>query len=265
MIRLTKIPPNEALAGDIDFYWYMEKDGHDSVEGQLFPSLSAEIIFNISFSTIFFESDGHFEKAPHLEVVGGLSKVMRVSTSEPIKLLGVRFFPHTIKYFLNEEMSVLKGSLSAADLVAGCWIRSLQDRLLSLFTLPEKIQNLNEFFSQRLSATAGNRDSFFHFFGSLYKSKELISVDRIVKKLGYSSRYTEKIFQRQVGISPQEYLQIGRLHRAVKLMKDAETPLTKIAYECGFADQSHFTRTFKGLTGQTPLQYRKGETAINLL
>jgi AraC-like DNA-binding protein len=131
--------------------------------------------------------------------------------------------------------------------------------------LPEKIQHLNEFFSQRLNATSGNRDSFFHFFGSLYKSKELFSVDRVVKKLGYSARYTEKIFQRQVGISPQEYLQIGRLHRAVKLMKDAETPLTKIAYECGFADQSHFTRTFKGLTGQTPLQYRKGETAINLL
>jgi AraC-like DNA-binding protein len=162
-------------------------------------------------------------------------------------------------------MSVLKGSLCAAELIAGCWIRSLQDRLLSLFTLPEQIQHLNEFFSQRLKGTAANRDSFFHFFGSLYKSKELFSVDSIIKKLGYSSRYAEKIFQRQVGISPQEYLQIGRLHRAVELMKDAETPLTKIAYECGFADQSHFTRTFKGLTGQTPLQYRKGETAINLL
>ena len=39
-------------------------------------------------------------------------------------------------------------------------------------------------------------------------------------------------------------------------LSERHRPLSQIAAEAGFADQSHFTRTFKRFTGLTPRQYR---------
>jgi AraC-like DNA-binding protein len=41
-----------------------------------------------------------------------------------------------------------------------------------------------------------------------------------------------------------------------ELLHDPEWPLVVIAAECGFADQRHFTRVFRKLTGTTPAQFR---------
>ena len=40
------------------------------------------------------------------------------------------------------------------------------------------------------------------------------------------------------------------------MMADQNQPLGEIALACGFADQAHFTRSFKQVTGQTPRSYR---------
>lgn len=53
-----------------------------------------------------------------------------------------------------------------------------------------------------------------------------------------------------------EHLQKRRIAHAMTLLQDRETPLTDIAYLCGFADQSHFTRVFKRRTGTTPGAFR---------
>ncbi|MGV3766825.1 MAG: helix-turn-helix domain-containing protein [Chitinophagaceae bacterium] len=38
----------------------------------------------------------------------------------------------------------------------------------------------------------------------------------------------------------------------------SERPLSEIAYELGFKNQSHFSKFFKQKTGKTPLEYRLG-------
>ncbi|MFT3822729.1 MAG: AraC family transcriptional regulator [Chitinophagaceae bacterium] len=54
-----------------------------------------------------------------------------------------------------------------------------------------------------------------------------------------------------------EYMRKLKVDKALSLIKSTKPGLTDIAYECGFADQSHFTRTFKKYTGFLPLQYKK--------
>jgi AraC family transcriptional regulator len=44
---------------------------------------------------------------------------------------------------------------------------------------------------------------------------------------------------------------------ACELLRTAEWPLAVIAAECGFADQSHFTRIFRRMTGTTPARFRR--------
>lgn len=67
------------------------------------------------------------------------------------------------------------------------------------------------------------------------------------------SRYFPRYFSCTLG----EYMRKVKIEHAMTLLRGTDRPLTAIAYECGFSDQSHFTRTFKSGTGMLPGQYRK--------
>ncbi len=66
-----------------------------------------------------------------------------------------------------------------------------------------------------------------------------------------------RVFRVQEGRTPGDYLQRLRVRAACHLLRDDDYPLASIAAECGFADQSHFTRVFRKLTGTTPAQFRR--------
>lgn len=66
-----------------------------------------------------------------------------------------------------------------------------------------------------------------------------------------------KHFPRYFSCTLGEYMRKVKIDRSLALVRQPDRPLTGIAYECGFSDQSHFTRTFKACTGLLPGQYRK--------
>ena len=63
-------------------------------------------------------------------------------------------------------------------------------------------------------------------------------------------------FRRTVGISPYRWRQRHRLETARQMLVEIDRPIAAIAYECGFADQSHFTHAFRAAFGTTPLRHR---------
>ena len=66
-----------------------------------------------------------------------------------------------------------------------------------------------------------------------------------------------KCFPKYFSCTLGEYLRRLKVEKSLRLIKASPLSLTDIAHECGFSDQSHFTRTFKRLTGFLPRQYQK--------
>ena len=62
---------------------------------------------------------------------------------------------------------------------------------------------------------------------------------------------------RRYGCTVGEYVRRLRIEFACRELSDSEKPLAFIAQNAGFFDQSHFSKTFKLLTGQSPAAYRK--------
>jgi AraC family transcriptional regulator len=66
-----------------------------------------------------------------------------------------------------------------------------------------------------------------------------------------------KYFPNYFGCTIGEYMRKLKVEKALALIESSSSSLTQISHECGFADQSHFIRTFKKETGFLPKHYRK--------
>jgi len=58
-------------------------------------------------------------------------------------------------------------------------------------------------------------------------------------------------FRKKMGVTPHDYLAMCRVNAARELLKRG-APILETSYTCGFADQSHLTRSFKKHFGITP-------------
>jgi len=65
-----------------------------------------------------------------------------------------------------------------------------------------------------------------------------------------------RAFRQTTGMPPFRWLRAFRVERAKDLLLNSPLALAEIAYDCGFADQSHFTRVFIAAVGTTPGAWR---------
>lgn len=77
--------------------------------------------------------------------------------------------------------------------------------------------------------------------------------DELALNPSYLSREFSKYFD---DLNFGDYVRQKRIEKAISLMEESDYSLTEIAYLTGFSDQSHFTRTFKLITGRNPLSFR---------
>jgi AraC family transcriptional regulator len=66
-----------------------------------------------------------------------------------------------------------------------------------------------------------------------------------------------KYFRAYFSCTFGEYRRRVRIARAVAMVRGTRLPLTEIAHECGFFDQSHFIRVFREMTGVSPRRFRR--------
>ena len=73
---------------------------------------------------------------------------------------------------------------------------------------------------------------------------------------GVHPMHLARAFRIRTGMSVGTYLRRLRLDWCADRLVSTRIPLAEIAMRAGFADQSHFTRTFRRYTGVTPRAYR---------
>ncbi len=64
-----------------------------------------------------------------------------------------------------------------------------------------------------------------------------------------------RLFKQTVGRSPYQFILQLKIDCAKKLIKKNSGPISEIAYQLNFSDQSHFSNAFRKATGISPRQY----------
>jgi PAS domain S-box-containing protein len=84
-----------------------------------------------------------------------------------------------------------------------------------------------------------------------------LTVVELARRATLSASQLQREFRRLFNISVGEYVLRLRLLTARRRLRETADAIGRIAADCGFYDQAHFTRAFKKHTGQTPLEYRR--------
>lgn len=83
-----------------------------------------------------------------------------------------------------------------------------------------------------------------------------ISVASLACKVDRSPNHVTRAFRKRYGVSPVEYTHRRRVEWTAHAIATSRLPLSVIALEAGFTDQSHMTRIFSRYFGITPGAYR---------
>jgi AraC family transcriptional regulator len=80
---------------------------------------------------------------------------------------------------------------------------------------------------------------------------------QLASEAGVHPGHLVAMFRRHFRCTAGEFVRRRRIDWACRCLHDTELSLAEIALAAGFADQSHFTRTFKRVVGVTPAVYRE--------
>jgi len=84
-----------------------------------------------------------------------------------------------------------------------------------------------------------------------------ISVDLICDELHINKSYFCKIFKSETGYTFTNYLNIFRVEKSKRLLKNPNMSLLDVAISVGFNSQNYYSSVFKKITNKTPLEYKQ--------
>ena len=84
-----------------------------------------------------------------------------------------------------------------------------------------------------------------------------ISIADLARSVRLGRSRFSRAFKTTFGASPQKYIVERRVGRAQKIMLTSDESLCQVAISCGFSDQSHFSRVFRQVTGDSPFAWRR--------
>ncbi|HXB44564.1 MAG TPA: helix-turn-helix transcriptional regulator [Puia sp.] len=237
----------------VDHFTYFNKE-------YIIPKGIVEIIFNFSNgSPIIAQIVSSKFSLPNCFINGFNSRPIQILLPKQQVFFGIRFQPLAIKRVFGNLASEF------SDIVVDLTL--LDSTINSLWHQLAEQENFN------------NRVSVFlawakrHFI-ELHPQEQLInnflytvnqhdlSVRDLANLLCYSPRHlSRKIFE-ATGMNTEEILLYKKYLHAVHLIHHTELPLTAIAYQCQFSDQSHFIKSFKMYTNMTPGEYKQNKSFV---
>lgn len=94
-------------------------------------------------------------------------------------------------------------------------------------------------------------------------SDSAFSLDDYLHNLPLSDGYIRRIFKKDTGLTPHDYLQKARMERAAQILSSGQTnrysfyTVAQVADLCGYADAMYFSKSFKKHFGVSPTDYCK--------
>jgi two-component system response regulator YesN len=231
-IRDLKVLDKELTPGSLSKLFY-EREGEIVTRIRLGDKRGAKEILCQLLAIILVQYLENFEllKVSILELLIILSRTAVEAGAKVEEMLGMRYgFVTELSRIRDQEELCL-------------WIVTLLEKMTSQIYQTRNAKNY-----QRLKKA-------MDFIEAHYD--EPLTVEQIASEVYLSASRLSHIVKDELGMTLGNYISRVRVDKAKGLLRERETPISQIAQEVGFPDQSYFTKVFKKIEKCTPKTFRQ--------
>lgn len=254
-MEYTQIPPPETLQHHVRYFWTLESRVMDLTPKTLGPLADGcpGLIFQPAEKGIFYDQDE--KQLPEVFLYGQTVKRTALRLVGAFRTTGVCFHPNTLPSVFGFHASELTDACLDLNLLSA----RLPEQLLHTTQPVAQATLLSAYLLSRIQKTNNPPDRATRYAVSLImRSGGTSSLKQLQTDLNITERSLERRFNQHVGISPKLFSKICRFQASLhQLRHNQYDKLSDIAYDNGFADQSHFIRTFKAFAGFAPCQFQQ--------
>jgi len=241
----NQVKPHSGLINYIDAFWAVEGVGEQLRKECILPDGCVDLIFNLGDDCKTGNGSLTMQSGKTY-LVGTMTTSQESFLNSQTKLMGVRFKPGAFSSFYNYA------PLNQVTNKTIDFERALSPDINQLQQCP--VSYLNNYFSDRIN---NQRNHLFPILKDIHTARGQVSIDELTKRNFVTARQLERNFNKYIGISPKEFVNIVRFQFALEKIKDNKQrkSLQDIAFECGYYDHSHLTNEIKRYTGLVPSQF----------
>ncbi|MEP7383821.1 MAG: helix-turn-helix domain-containing protein [Gemmatimonadota bacterium] len=261
-----ELPPPPEVAEHVRCLWTLRGDGStnrehvvcdaaagttDAEAEAALPDGSPELIFNFGAPFEYLSPDGGRIRQPQAFLVGQITRPFAVVATGAVELLAVRFDAHGAALACDDVGALLNTWLSIESLPA-CGVVELAVALRERADPGARIDLVSDWLRGLVRERHAAHPQVVAAVHAIRRSHGAANVDALCESLAVSPRTLQRLFARQVGITPKLLARIVRFQCVLRAWRSDQGTFARVAVESGYFDQSHLVRDFRDFAGAPP-------------
>lgn len=250
--------PHPDLGALVKCYWTLEVQVEPNPQKQrIIPDGCIEMAFILGDDIKRYISEDDFILQPRALVLGQTIDPFYIEPTGYVNTFAIRFYPYGFANFVTTPIKNLANKETPIELLFGEKpAKELEQKIVQAADTRERIEIIEKFLLDKLNNKAFIDNIVKTTIDTLLSTKGSTPIKAILKDNLSKRRQLERMFVKQIGISPKQLGKIIRLQAALKMILNQKTEnLTKIAYDSEYYDQAHFIKDFKEFTGTNPKEF----------
>lgn len=254
-MNYQQIQPPDYLKSYVQHFWVLESNTLKIFRP--IPDGCPGLIFQPTEKGTFY--DQHGKQMPSLFLYGQTVQHREIHTNGYFSAMGIRFYPNGLKSIFGFDADELTDTCVDVNVVATKQNLFLAEQLANAPSISHQIEQLSAYLLAQISKKRPQYDKTTQYvLNQMVESKGAVFLKELQQELNVTERSFERKFKRYVGISPKLFSRICRFQASLSQLRTSNyDKLSDIAFDNGYADQSHFIRVFREFAGTVPDQYRK--------
>ncbi|WP_250462961.1 helix-turn-helix domain-containing protein [Microbulbifer litoralis] len=189
---------------------------------------------------------------------GANSRNVSLCIDGKVNLIRIRFNPGMFYLFFKMNLSNYHNVLDNLCFTNNIFPRNFFKFLEFCDSDIQKITAVETWLTYNLSDPDNNILLVLSILKHINSNQYDIKLQALAEDMGVEIRRLQRLFRKVVGMTPKKLVKLLRADNARRML-DANDSLSclDITYRCGYYDQAHFNREFKGFYEITPSEYRK--------
>lgn len=257
--------PHPDLESLISCYWTLEVPAAKDVQRQrIVPDGTIEMAFILGDDIKRYTSEDKFIIQPRSMVLGQIIDPFDIEPTGYVNTFAIRFYPYGFANFVSAPLKNLAKTETPIEKLFGEeTAKKLEQDIIQATDTKQRIEIIECFLQNKLNDQVIVSNIVNTTIDALLATKGSASITDILKGDLSKRRQLERMFVKQVGISPKQLGKLIRLQSALKMMLNKEDEsLTSIAYNNEYYDQAHFTKDFKEFTGVSPKEFLGNDNMV---